>query len=106
MRICDAHRQPTIMRLNTSMMKQTYATPAQVGTNVRSVTQSRFGAVAVNSRLTRSGCLAEAGSGLVVVTRFERVAPSMPAARMSRPVWSRPILIPARRAHFQSLRTP
>ena len=71
MRICDAHRQPTIMRLNTSMMKQTYATPAQVGTNVRSVTQSRFGAVAVNSRLTRSGCLAEAGSGLVVVTRFE-----------------------------------
>ena len=37
------------------MMKQTYATPAQVGTNVKSVTQSLFGAGALNSRWTRSG---------------------------------------------------
>lgn len=50
MRIWLAHLHPTIMRLNSSTMKQTYATPAQVGTNVRSVTQSLFGAVAANSR--------------------------------------------------------
>lgn len=55
MRMCDAHRHPTIILLNASTMKQTYATPAHVGTNVRSVTQSRFGAGAVNSSFTRSG---------------------------------------------------
>lgn len=38
--MCPATRQPTIIRLNTSVMKQTYATPAQVGTNVKSVTHS------------------------------------------------------------------
>ena len=104
--MCDATRHPTIILLNASMMKHTYATPAQVGTNVRSVTHSRFGAVAVNSRRTRSGCRADAGSGLVVFTRFERLAPSIPAARINRAVWSRPITIPARRAAFQSLRAP
>lgn len=104
--MCDATRHPTIILLNASMMKHTYATPAQVGTNVRSVTQSRFGALAVNSRFTRSGCRADAGSGLVVLTRFDRRAPSIPAARINRAVWSRPIMIPARRAAFQSLRTP
>ncbi len=106
MRMCDATRHPTIMRENASMMKHTYATPAQVATNVRSVTQSRFGAVAVNSRCTRSGCRADAGSGLVVFTRFERLAPSIPATFINLAVWSRPIAIPARRAAFQSLRTP
>ncbi len=65
---------PKIIRLNASIMKQTYATPAQVGTNVRSVTQSRFGATAVNSRFTGSGCRAEVGSGRVVFTRFDRIA--------------------------------
>jgi len=35
-------------------MKQKYATPAEVGTNVRSVTQSRFGAVAVNRKFTET----------------------------------------------------
>ena len=83
MRMWDAHRQPTIIREYASMMKQTYATPAHVGTNVRSVTHSRFGAVAVNCRFTKSGCRAY---GRVVLTRFERVAPSMPAVRISRPV--------------------
>jgi len=42
------------------------------------VTQSRFGAVAVNSRFTRSGCRADAGSGLVVLIRFEPLTPSIP----------------------------
>lgn len=86
MRMCDAHRHPTIIRENASTMKQTYATPAHVGTNVRSVAQSRFGAGAVNSRFTRSGCRAAVGSGRVVFTRFDLVAPLIPAARMSRPV--------------------
>jgi hypothetical protein len=31
-RMCDATRQPTIIRLNASTMKHTYATPAHVGT--------------------------------------------------------------------------
>jgi len=31
-RMFDATRQPTVIRLNASVMKQTYATPAQVGT--------------------------------------------------------------------------
>ncbi len=48
--------------------------------------QSRFGAGAVNSRFTRSGCRAAVGSGRVVFTRFDLVAPLIPAARMSRPV--------------------
>lgn len=71
--------------------------------NVRSVTQRRFGAVALNSRFTRSGCLAAVGPGRVVFTRLLRVALSIPAARMSRPIWSRPISIPLRRAVFQSV---
>jgi hypothetical protein len=105
-RTCDANRHPTIMRENASTMKHTYATPAQVGTNVRSVTQSRFGATAVNSRCTRSGCRAAAWSGRVVFTRFERLAPSMFGARISRAARSSPITMPSRRAAFHSLRTP
>jgi hypothetical protein len=31
-RMCAATRQPTIVRLNASTMKHTYATPAHVGT--------------------------------------------------------------------------
>lgn len=58
-RTCAAHRRPTIIRENKSTMKQTYATPAHVGTNVRSVDPQAV-AVAVDSRLTRSGCLAAA----------------------------------------------
>ncbi len=48
MRMWEATRQPTIIRENASMMKHTYATPAHVATNVRSVTHSWLGAVAVN----------------------------------------------------------
>lgn len=59
---------------------------ARVGTYVRSVTHNRFGAVAVNSRFSRSGWREATGSRRVVVTRFERRAPSIPAARISRAV--------------------
>ena len=40
---CASRRQPTIIRLNASVMKQTYASPTQVGTYVRSVTHSGLG---------------------------------------------------------------
>ena len=68
------------------MMKHTYATPAQVGTNVKSVTQSWFGAVDENTRFTRSGCLTAVGSGLVVFTRLDRVTLSIPRDRINRAV--------------------
>ena len=55
---------------NASMMKHTWPTPARVGTYVRSVTHNRFGAVAVNSRFSRSGWREVTGSRRVVVTRF------------------------------------
>jgi len=46
--------QPTIIRGKTSMMGQKYATLGQVGTNVKSVTQSLFEPGALNSRWSRS----------------------------------------------------
>jgi hypothetical protein len=67
-------------------MKRTCATPAHVGTNVKSVTQSWFREVAVKSRQTRSGRLVATGSGVVVFTRVVRLTPSMPRERMSRAV--------------------
>jgi hypothetical protein len=42
----------------------------------------------------------------VALTRFDRLAPSIPAARISRAIWSRLIMIPARRDAFHGLRTP
>ena len=71
----DAHRQPTITRLHASMMKQTYATPCQVGTNVTSVTHNWFGAAALKTRFTKSGCLGIFGSGFVVLNLFSRRTP-------------------------------
>ncbi|KZS57342.1 hypothetical protein A4G28_26730 [Mycobacterium ostraviense] len=69
-RMCEATRRPTIIRLKAPMRKHTYATPAQLGTNVRSVTHSWLGAVAVKSRPTRSGWRGAPGSSLVVRTRL------------------------------------
>ena len=60
------------------MMKHTYATPAQVGTNVKSVTHSWFGADALKWRFTRSGCGTAVGSSFVVFTRFDRRTPLIP----------------------------
>ena len=88
------------------MMKHTYATPAQVGTNVKSVTHNWWGASAAKTLLTRSRCLVALGSAVVVFTRLDRRTPLIPRFFMSLAVWSRPILMPARRAAFQSFRTP
>ena len=85
-RVCAAHRDPTIIRENASMMKRTHATLAHLSTNVRSVTPSRLGAVAVNVHFTRSGHRAAPESGLVVLTRLELVAPSIPATHINRAV--------------------
>lgn len=76
--IVEAGLRPTMVLEWVSMMKYTYATPAQVGTNVKSVTHSGFGAVDENTRFTRSGCLVASGSGLVVFTRLDRLTPSIP----------------------------
>ena len=73
---------------------------------MRSVTRSRLGSLAVNCRLTRSGCLAAARSGRVVRTRRVRRAPWIPAFRISLAVWSRPMSIPARLAAFDSFLRP
>ena len=86
-------------------MKHTYATPAQVGTNVRSVTQSWLGAVAANWRFTRSGCRSAAGSGLVVRTRLPRRTPSMPGTHQPGHLVTADIVAgPA--GDFHSLRAP
>ena len=49
-------------------MKHTYVNPDHVGTYARSVTHNWFGALAVKSRLPRSGDRAAQGSGRVVRT--------------------------------------
>lgn len=88
------------------MMKHTRATPAQTGTNSKPATQILFGAVAVNSRGTRSRSLAEVGTDRVVLTRFDRLAPSIPAARTSRAIQSRPIMNAVRQAAFPQPAAP
>ena len=71
---------PTIILENTSRMNAKYRTPSQQRRYVKSPTHSRFGALAVKSRLTRSGRLAAFGSGLVVRHGFpRRFAPWIPA---------------------------
>jgi hypothetical protein len=87
-------------------MKHTYATPAQVGTKVRSVTHKALGRSAVKSRHTRSGWRGALSSARVVRTRRRRRTPSIPAALISRATWSRPMSCPARRAAFPSLWAP
>src|SRR5262245_50491223 len=50
---------------------------------LKSATHSRFGAPAVNWRLTKSAARAPSGSGTVVRTFFLRTAPARPTARIS-----------------------
>ncbi len=71
-------------------------------TKVRSVTQSRFGAVAVNSRCAGSGCRADAGSGRVVLTFSNGLALRSPPAS-----WPRGVLVTADHdCPLPELRTP
>ena len=67
------------------------------------MTHNWLGAVAVKFRFTRSGERAAVSSRRVVITRRPRLTPRMPAWRMRRATWSRPMSCPARRAAFQSL---
>ena len=60
----------------------------------------------MNVRLTRSAGRSATTAGLVVRTRFVRVAPSSPTTRMSRRTWSRPASIPRRPRVRQAFRTP
>lgn len=45
-------RQPTMLRAKTSITKTTYSQPCQVETQVKSLTHSGFGRLALNYRLT------------------------------------------------------
>jgi hypothetical protein len=67
----------------------------------------RSGAVAVKSRLTRSGRFSSAGSEIVVRHGFpRRFAPRIPAARISLATRSRPTRSPSRASAACILRTP
>ncbi len=97
---------PTMRRLKVSMTKATYTTPDQVEQYVKSHTHFWFGAVAVKSRCRRSGARTAAGSAWVVKRFLARLAPRIPAFRMSRATWSRPMPSCALRAALVSLRRP
>jgi hypothetical protein len=56
----------------------TCATPVEVGTNIRSVVQRGFGAVAVKSRRTNPGCLTAAWPGIAVLRLFGYLTTSLP----------------------------
>ena len=68
------------------MRKDTYATLAPVGTNVKSVNHSWFDAVAVKSCFAGSGYRVPLVSGLIVFNRFNHMSPSIPRERISRAV--------------------
>ena len=71
--------QPTIIRENTSRMNAKNNSPSQQRRYVKSPTHRRFGALAVKSRLTRSGLFVAAGSAFVVRHGFpRRLAPWTP----------------------------
>jgi hypothetical protein len=63
-RISLANRQPTIILEYTSMMKHTYATRAQVATNVTSITHNWWGGSAVNTLFAMPGWLVALGSAV------------------------------------------
>src|ERR1035438_10668763 len=65
--------QPTTIRLNTSITKLKYRTPAQRRKYVKSATHKAFGRSAVKSRRTRSGLLSAAGIGCGGLPRLPAV---------------------------------
>ena len=73
---------------------------------MKSLTQSRFGAGALNSRFTLSNGHGSALSGTVVRTRLPRTTPRSPMARISRSTVQRATATPSRRSCRQTLRTP
>lgn len=97
------HRSPTIVLEQASTTEHTQATPAQVGTYVRSHPQlvGRGGGDVPTHQVE---VRAAPRSAFVVRTRVVRRAPSMPISRISRATWSRPTSGPDRRAAFHSLR--
>jgi hypothetical protein len=99
--------QPTTILENTSMMNAKNSSPSQLRRYVKSPTHTRFGALAANSRQTRSGRLAATGSGFVVRHGFpRRFAPWIPCRRISRCTWQRGAVSPARRSAFHIRRYP
>lgn len=71
-----------------------------------SATQSSFGRVATNSRLTRSSGLPVSGAGFVVRGPFAREIPRRPASRMSRRTVDSATFSLRRRSSAWIFRTP
>ena len=80
--------------------------PAQVATEVKSLTHSAFGRGARNCRLTRSSGHGAALSLIVVLTGLPRTAPCRPMVRISRATVQRATPIPSRPSWRQTLRMP
>jgi hypothetical protein len=76
-------RQPTIRLEDTSRTAASQNTPSPHGMRVASATHNRFGASAVNCRLTRSGAGAARGSWVVELLRQarRRNAPCQPCSQ-------------------------
>jgi hypothetical protein len=92
--------QPTTLLANASRTLASHSTPSPVMIRVRSATHSRFGAVAVKSRQTRSGAAAWRGF-CRVEPPFQprrRNAPCRPCSRMIRSTRLRPQRTPWRRS--------
>ena len=93
-------------REKTSVTNATYAQPSHVRTYVMSETHRWFGRKATNERLTRSGGLGAAGSGVVVRRLAPRTRPVIPAWRISRSTVHRASVTPSRFSCFQTFRAP
>ena len=105
-RMCPATRQPTIIR-RVGVDDEADVGDAGPGRHERQVgdpqlVRGRGGEVTIDE----IGVPRRARVGRVVRTRLVRRAPWIPAVRISRATWSRPMSSPARRAAFHSFRAP
>ena len=93
-------RQPTMRLENTSRTAASQNTPSPQGMRVASATHNRFGAAAVNRRLTRSGAGVAFGFDRVEGMRhfLRRNAPCRPCSRINRSTRLRPTCRPWRRS--------
>src|SRR5579859_2772132 len=88
--------QATTLRENASRIEASHNGPSPVGITVRSVTHSRFGALAVKLRFTRSPGRGSAGFGTVVRGLRAGAIPAMAFWRISRSTRLRETASPSR----------
>jgi hypothetical protein len=104
--ICELVFHPTILRANTSTTNAVNTHPDLVRQYVKSATHKRFGATALNWRLTRSGARCADGSAMVVRGLFFFNAPRHPISRITRSTVHRDTSIPSLRNIIQVFREP